>query len=199
VLQFGSQGQYKQAVWNDVRSNVPYLTAKSGTVAYRAYMASTKPAFLQHCGAMEHAICYAANHHHQVPSTFEGKMDVIPWCQTEYKDENLSDFNSEVPQATNNVTEPDEHTSATTRSENSFAGTIVLDTCHTRNFSSWPWWISYRRNFPNARILNAQLVCMERWQRNHGERRATRDQLERQLYRAALQVRNSLCGPSLKV
>eukprot|EP00815_Leptocylindrus_aporus_P007071 CAMPEP_0116070038 /NCGR_PEP_ID=MMETSP0322-20121206/12733_1 /TAXON_ID=163516 /ORGANISM="Leptocylindrus danicus var. apora, Strain B651" /LENGTH=217 /DNA_ID=CAMNT_0003557693 /DNA_START=66 /DNA_END=716 /DNA_ORIENTATION=+ len=83
---------------------------------HRAYMASTKPAFLQHCGAMEHAICYAANHHHQVPSTFEGKMDVIPWCQTEYKDENLSDFNSEVPQATNNVTEPDEHTSATTRS-----------------------------------------------------------------------------------
>mmetsp|Transcript_7539 Transcript_7539/g.9692 ORF Transcript_7539/g.9692 Transcript_7539/m.9692 type:complete len:194 (-) Transcript_7539:502-1083(-) len=77
-------------------------------------MASTKPAFLQHCGAMEHAICYAANHHHQVPSTFEGKMDVIPWCQTECKDENLSDFNSEVPQATNNVTEPDEHTSATT-------------------------------------------------------------------------------------
>ena len=109
MLQFGSQGQYKQAVWNDVRSNVPYLTAKSGTVAYRAYMASTKPAFLQHYGAIEHAICYAANHHHQVPSTFEGKMDVIPWCQTECKDENLSDFNSEVPQATNNVTEPDEH------------------------------------------------------------------------------------------
>ena len=99
VLRFGSQGQYKRTVWNDIRSNVPYLTAKSGTVAYRAYMAGTEPAFLQHYGAIEHAICYAANHHHQVPSA------------SEYQDENLSDFNSEVPQAINNV---DEHTSATT-------------------------------------------------------------------------------------
>ena len=99
VLRFGSQGQYKRTVWNDIRSNVPYLTAKSGTVAYRAYMAGTEPAFLQHYGAIEHAICYAANHHHQVPSA------------SEYQDENLSDFNSEVPQAINNV---DEDTSATT-------------------------------------------------------------------------------------
>ena len=99
MFRFGSQDQYKRTVWNDVRSNVPYLTTKSGTVVYRAYMAGTEPAFLQHYGAIKHAICYAANLHHQVPSA------------SEYQGENLSDFNSEVPQAFNNV---DEHTSVTT-------------------------------------------------------------------------------------
>ena len=74
VLRFGSQGQYKRTVWNDIRSNVPYLTAKSGTVAYRAYMAGTEPAFLQHYSAIEHAICYAANKHHQVPSAFSFRI-----------------------------------------------------------------------------------------------------------------------------
>ena len=77
VLRFGSQGQYKRTVWNDIRSNVPYLTAKSGTVAYRAYMAGTEPAFLQHYGAIEHAICYAANHHHQVPSASRTRISRI--------------------------------------------------------------------------------------------------------------------------
>jgi len=85
-------------------------------------MAGTEPAFLQHYGAIKHAICHAANHHNQAPSASEGGIDVIPAVprcftpsQTKYKDENLSDFNAAVPQAINNVTEQDEHTSASTR------------------------------------------------------------------------------------
>jgi len=84
-------------------------------------MAGTEPAFLQHYGAIEHAICHAANHNNQAPSASEGDIDVIPAVprcftpsQTKYRDESLSDFNAEVPQAINNVTEQDEHNSATT-------------------------------------------------------------------------------------
>jgi len=84
-------------------------------------MAGTEPAFLQHYGAIEHVICHAAIHHNQASSASEGDIDIIPAVprcftpsQTEYRDENLSDFNAEVPQAINRVTEHDEHISATT-------------------------------------------------------------------------------------
>ena len=104
-------------------------------------MAGTEPTFLQHYGAIENAICNAAKHRNQAPSASEGDIDVIPAVprcftpfQTEYKDENPSDFNAEVPQAINNVTEQDEHTSASTP-----IGELVrFDTCHSRSFSFWP-------------------------------------------------------------
>jgi len=84
-------------------------------------MAGTEPVFFQYYGAIEHVICHAANNHNQAPSASEGNIDVIPAVprcftpsQIEDKDENLSDFNAEVPNAINNVTEQDEHTSAST-------------------------------------------------------------------------------------
>jgi len=161
-------------------------------------MAGTEPAFLQHYGAIKNAICHAANHHNQAPSASEGDIDVIPAVprcfapsQTECKDENLSDFNAEVPQAINNVMEQDVHTSASTP-----IGELVRWHHRLGHMSFKKLQLLAMMNLIPRELSKCKapmcVTCM------YGEEKVTRGKSERQLSLANVRAWIS-CSPVIKV
>ena len=161
-------------------------------------MAGTEPAFSQHYGAIEHTICHAANHHNQAPLASEGDIDVIPVVpryfapsQTEYRDESHSDFNAEVPQATNNVTEQDEHTSASTP-----VGELVRWHHRLGHMSFKKFQLLNMMNLIPRELSKCKapmcVTCM------YGEEKVTRGKSERQLSLANVRAWIS-CSPVIKV
>jgi len=145
VLRFGSQGQYKRTVWNDFRSNVPYLMPGLGQWHIeRTWLAPSQ---------LSCSTTAPLNMPSATPPIVTTKLSQLlrgikTTSYLRYLDASHP-LRPNIGMRTSRTSTPRYHKLSTRRnktsilqlrprSANSFAGAIVLDICHSRNFSFWP-------------------------------------------------------------